>query len=40
MLEYRVGARRIDSHGSVASTKVAEIVLDTEVNGRPTLQSR
>jgi uncharacterized OsmC-like protein len=35
MLEYRVGARRIDSHGSVASTKDAEIVLDTDVNGRP-----
>lgn len=35
MLEYRVGARRIDSHGSVASTKEAEIVLDTDVNGRP-----
>lgn len=35
MLECRVGARRIDSHGSVASTKDAEIVLDTDVNGRP-----
>ena len=35
MLEYRVGARRIDSHGSVASTKEAEIILDTDVNGRP-----
>jgi uncharacterized OsmC-like protein len=35
MLEYRVGARRIDSHGSVASTKKAEILLDTDVNGRP-----
>lgn len=35
MLEYRIGARRIDSHGSVASTKDAEIVLDTDVNGRP-----
>ena len=35
MLEYRVGARRIDSHGSLASTKEAEIVLDTDVNGRP-----
>jgi uncharacterized OsmC-like protein len=34
MLEYRVGAKRIDSHGSVASTKEAEIVLDTDVNGR------
>ncbi len=35
MLEYRVGARRIDSHGSVASTKEAEIILDTGVGGRP-----
>ena len=35
MLEYRVGARRIASHGSLASTKDAEIVLDTDVNGRP-----
>ena len=35
MLEYRVGARRIDSHGSVASTKEAEIILDTDVGGRP-----
>ena len=35
MLEYRVGARRIDAHGSVASTKDAEIVLDTDINGRP-----
>ena len=35
MLEYRVGARRIDAHGSLASTKEAEIVLDTDVNGRP-----
>ena len=35
MLEYRVGARRIDSHGSVASTKDAEITLDTDIGGRP-----
>ena len=35
MLEYRVSARRIDSHGSVASTKDAEIVLDTGISGRP-----
>ena len=35
MLEYRVSARRLDSHGSVAATKEAEIVLDTDVNGRP-----
>ena len=35
MLEYRVNARRLDAHGSVAATKEAEIVLDTDVNGRP-----
>ena len=35
MLEYRVSARRIDAHGSVASTKEAEVILDTDVNGRP-----
>jgi uncharacterized OsmC-like protein len=35
MLEYRVGARRVDSHGSVAYAKEAEIILDTDVSGRP-----
>jgi uncharacterized OsmC-like protein len=35
MLEYRINARRIDAHGSVATTKDAEVVLDTDVNGRP-----
>lgn len=35
MLEYRVSAHRIDAHGSVASTKEAEVILDTDVNGRP-----
>ena len=35
MLEYRVSARRIDSHDSVASTKEAEIALDTDIKGRP-----
>jgi uncharacterized OsmC-like protein len=35
MLEYRVAARRTDSHGSVAFAKKAEIVLDTDVDGRP-----
>ena len=35
MLEYRVIARRIDTHGSVASTKAAEVTLDTDINGRP-----
>jgi uncharacterized OsmC-like protein len=35
MLEYSVEARRIDAHGSRASCKAAEVVLDTDVNGRP-----
>lgn len=35
MLEYRVSARRTDSHGGVASTKDAEITLDTDIRGRP-----
>ena len=35
MLEYRVSARRIDAHGSEASTKDATLTLDTDVNGRP-----
>lgn len=35
MLEYKVMARRIDNHGSIASTKDAEITLDTDVKGRP-----
>jgi uncharacterized OsmC-like protein len=34
MLEYVVEARRIDAHGSEASTKEARIVLDTDVSGR------
>jgi uncharacterized OsmC-like protein len=34
MLEYEVVATRTDSHGSVARCKGAEIVLDTDVNGR------
>lgn len=34
MLEYRVNARRIDHHGSVATTKQAEITLDTDMAGR------
>lgn len=36
MLEYRVTARRTDAHGSVAATKRAEIVLDTDLAGRLT----
>lgn len=35
MLEYNVTARRIDGHGSLASTKQAELVLDTDMAGRP-----
>lgn len=35
LLEYRVTARRSDAHGSQASAKDAEIVLDTSVEGRP-----
>ena len=33
-LEYRVHARRLDAHGSLARTKQAEIVLDTDTAGR------
>jgi uncharacterized OsmC-like protein len=35
MLEYSVSARRIDSHGSEASTKQASLVIDTDIKGRP-----
>ncbi len=34
MLEYHVSARRIDSHGSEATTKAARVVLDTDIEGR------
>ena len=34
MLEYRVSARRIDAHESVADCKDATVVLDTDVMGR------
>ncbi|MDZ7779964.1 MAG: OsmC family protein [Gemmatimonadota bacterium] len=34
MLEYSVQARRIDEHGSLATTNEAEITLDTDVKGR------
>lgn len=34
MLEYNVTAKRVDAHGSTASCKSAQIVLDTDVNGR------
>ncbi len=35
MLSYRVDARRVNGHGSIALAKQAEIVLDTDTNGRP-----
>lgn len=35
ILEYRVSARRSDAHGSIATTKDAEVILDTDINGRP-----
>lgn len=34
MTEYRVAARRIDSHGSLAQAKEAVVVLDTDLAGR------
>jgi uncharacterized OsmC-like protein len=34
MLEYRVNARRIDAHESVAGCKDATVVLDTDIKGR------
>ena len=34
MLKYNVTAKRTDAHGSLARCKEAEIVLDTDVNGR------
>jgi len=34
MLEYRVTARRVDAHESIANCKEAEVVLDTDVSGR------
>lgn len=34
MLEYQVEAKRVDSHGSLATTKQAEIALDTDMAGR------
>lgn len=34
MLEYAVQARRIDAHGSVATTKAATLILDTDLKGR------
>lgn len=34
MLEYDVVAKRIDAHGSSARCKDAEVILDTDVDGR------
>jgi len=34
MLEYKVSAERIDAHGSVATSKDAQITLDTDMAGR------
>jgi len=34
MLEYSVTASRLDAHGSVAFCKDAQVVLDTDVQGR------
>ncbi len=34
VIEYRVQARRIDGHGSLARAKEAEVVLDTDLAGR------
>jgi uncharacterized OsmC-like protein len=35
ILEYAVQARRIDAHGSEATTKDAKLILNTDVKGRP-----
>ncbi len=40
MLGYAVSARRIDTHGGEAPVKEAQIVLDTDVNGRPDASTR
>ena len=34
MLEYDVVAKRMDAHGSTARCKNADVILDTDVNGR------
>ena len=34
MLEYQITAKRIDPHGSLARCKEAELVIDTDLNGR------
>ncbi|RYE46671.1 MAG: OsmC family peroxiredoxin [Hyphomicrobiales bacterium] len=34
MLNYRISARRTDSHGSIAMAKSAQVILDTDLAGR------
>ncbi len=34
MLEYEITAKRIDTHGSIAQCKDAELVIDTDLKGR------
>jgi len=34
MLEYHVSAKRVDKHGSLAQSKQAEIILNTDLSGR------
>ena len=34
MFEYEVSAKRVDKHGSLASCKEAEIIIDTDIAGR------
>jgi len=34
MLEYEITARRIDSHGSLVRCKKAELIIDTDLQGR------
>jgi len=33
-MDYHLTARRVDEHGSLARTKQAEVVLDTDLKGR------
>jgi len=35
MLQYEITAHRIDAHGSLARCKQAELVIDTDLTGRP-----
>ncbi len=34
MLEYEITARRVDAHGSLAQCKEAQLVIDTDLEGR------